>query len=106
MNSSKGIIEEGSAADGVVFFWKIDQAFGEFSQWYRSGFECDEHQFSTAEQYMMYRKAIIFNDIKSAERILTTPRAPPAEHKRMGRKVSNFDLDTWNRLQQTCGDKR
>jgi ribA/ribD-fused uncharacterized protein len=82
-------------ADNVVFFWKVDEAFGEFSQWYRSGFECDEHQFSTAEQYMMYRKAIIFNDIKSAEKILASPRARPAEYKRMGRKVSNFDLDTW-----------
>ncbi|EDQ91664.1 uncharacterized protein MONBRDRAFT_14693 [Monosiga brevicollis MX1] len=49
--------------------------------------------FSCVEQYMMYRKAILFGDAEYAEAIMeaTTPR----EHKALGRHVRNFDEETW-----------
>jgi len=80
--------------EDVIFFWRINDDYGEFSQWYRSEFICEDLMFSTAEQYMMYKKATIFGDNKIADMILNSSRAHPGEHKRMGRMVANFDDNT------------
>lgn len=43
---------------------------------------------------MMYQKALLFNDIEIAKQILKV--STPGEAKTLGRKVANFDNDTWN----------
>ncbi len=74
-----------------------------FSQWHPTNFLGDTYffleqevkvYFSSAEQYMMYRKAVLFQDIKVADKILET--SDPKEIKDWGRKVCNFDEDIWD----------
>ena len=43
---------------------------------------------------MMYRKAILFNDRISAQKILSA--STPREQKRLGRLVKNFDTGIWD----------
>lgn len=43
---------------------------------------------------MMYRKAILFDDLGTAEQILHVSH--PAEAKKLGRIVRNFNADKWN----------
>ena len=73
-----------------VFFYG-----GPFSQWARSPFTFDRFglTFNCAEQYMMYRKAKMFNDVESAKAIMATNY--PWEQKAIGRHVKNFDDAVW-----------
>lgn len=66
-----------------------------FSQWYPAVFEVDGLVFKTAEHYMMYRKATLFNDAKIAQEILACNH--PNEAKKLGRKVAGFDEAIWNK---------
>lgn len=99
MNPFKQLVGSGPRTtarnEDIIFFWRTNENFGEFSQWYKSPFVCDGEMFSTAEQYMMYKKAMIFGDIEIANRILGTPHLHPHEHKKMGRMVANFDASRW-----------
>ena len=72
-----------------TFFWN-----GPFSQWYNSNFIMDNIQFNTAEQYMMYHKAMLFDDVDSAKKILAT--RDPKTQKALGRTVQNFNMSIWN----------
>lgn len=76
--------------DKYYFFWN-----GPFSQWYKSEFTVDGITFVTAEQYMMYEKAKLFNDDEIAELILKTDN--PSDQKILGRSVKNFDKDIWEK---------
>lgn len=75
-----------------TFFWQKDSPF---SQWYPSPFEVDGHTFGCAEQYMMYRKANLFGDEATAQRILATP--DPRAQKALGRQVQGFSEAVWVR---------
>lgn len=70
------------------YFWG-----GPFSQWAKSSFTIDGQTFNCAEQYMMYKKAMLFNDTDIAEKILSTSN--PREQKALGRQVKGFDPDVW-----------
>ena len=50
----------------IVCFHNPDEENGYLSNWYLSGFEVGNIRFSSMEQYMMYKKAVIFNDEKIA----------------------------------------
>lgn len=73
------------------FFWG-----GVFSNWCPSKFTVDGVEFNCGEQYMMYQKAVLFNDMESAKKILAAET--PKEQKALGRGVKNFDTDIWNEL--------
>lgn len=73
-----------------VFFWKANNVY---SQWYSSKFVENGVEFSNAEQYMMYHKAMLFNDQATARRIMQTADAKTV--KALGRAVRNFDENTW-----------
>lgn len=79
----------------IILFWKAYEEFGEFSQWYRSVFVYGDKTFDTAEQCMMYMKAIIFGDGDMAIEILRSRGVHPAEHRDMGRRVAGFDEVKW-----------
>eukprot|EP00299_Pterocystis_sp_00344_P012385 c5940_g1_i1.p1 GENE.c5940_g1_i1~~c5940_g1_i1.p1 ORF type:complete len:160 (-),score=29.54 c5940_g1_i1:3-482(-) len=77
-----------------VFFWKPTEENGEFSQWYESQFTENGITYNTAEQYMMYQKAVLFHDPDVAQQILDTN--DPKQQKKLGRLVSGFVEDVWN----------
>ncbi|WP_273954282.1 NADAR family protein, partial [Escherichia coli] len=71
-----------------------------FSQWWQgSPFTYDGITYATAEHWMMAGKARLFNDSKTLARILAA--ATPAEAKKLGRQVTNFDEQCW---QACCFD--
>jgi len=89
---------QAGARPKYVFFWRHtseDATLGKecLSQWYPSPFEAYGHQFLTAEHFMMYRKAVLFEDDVTARRILQaeTPNAVKA----LGRTVRGFDETVW-----------
>lgn len=83
-----------------LFFWghqpKKDGSIGDncLSQWWHAPFEVEGMKYNTAEHWMMVKKALLFEDRESAERILRC--ASPAEAKRLGRTVKGFDAKSWD----------
>lgn len=82
----------------VICFHNPNEENGYLSNWYPAAFTTDGITFSTMEQYMMYRKAVCFDDVKVAERILATEDV--AEIKALGRLVSGYDESLWNGVRQ------
>lgn len=66
---------------------------GCLSQWWEAPFEENGIIFRTCEHYMMYRKAILFHDIDTSQRILNA--RTPREAKMLGRKVRGFKDPVW-----------
>ncbi len=94
-----------------TFFWETKSPF---SQWHKSEFigtgiyhkgilpEQKEYiknripkevKFSSAEQYMMYHKALIFLDWEISNAIIETSN--PRKIKELGRQIKNFDDEIW-----------
>ena len=63
------------------------------SQWFPCSFEIEGITYSTAEHWMMACKARLFEDNEMLEQILDAP--DPKAAKALGRKVRNFDGETW-----------
>lgn len=82
----------------VIGFHNPDEENGYLSNWYLSGFVLDGCTFSSIEQYMMYRKALLFGDTEIADKILKTNDV--AEIKRYGREVRNYDETIWSGIRQ------
>lgn len=78
------------------FFWGSHHPF---SQWHTSEFVINEINFNCAEQYMMYQKALLFDNEDIAQQILETD--VPGKQKALGRKVKGFNPIIWeaNRFQ-------
>lgn len=64
------------------------------SQWYPSTFKVDGWEYDNCEQFMMAKKAELFNDTESFKRILATSN--PRKVKELGRAVKNFDANIWD----------
>lgn len=75
-----------------TFFWKSNSPF---SNWYKSKFIHNGIIYNCSEQYMMYQKALLFNDLKTAQKILETES--PKEQKDLGRQIKNFNPDVWDK---------
>lgn len=82
----------------VICFHNPNEENGYLSNWYPAAFTTDGITFSTMEQYMMYRKAVCFGNVKVAEQILATEDV--AEIKALGRLVSGYDESLWNGVRQ------
>lgn len=82
----------------IICFHNPDEENGYLSNWYPSRFVVVDVEFSSMEQYMMYRKACCFNDSETAARILRT--SDVAEIKRLGRLVAGYDDHVWNGVRQ------
>lgn len=80
-----------SDPENYCFFW---QSGSPFSQWYKSSYTYNGFTYLCAEQGMMHSKALLFNDSTVASAILRTKS--PREMKALGRKVRNFDGETWD----------
>lgn len=66
-----------------------------YSNFYYAEFDYKGYKVTSSEQAFMLEKALTF-DKSMVERILSTTN--PAEIKKLGRKVKNFDEKKWNEV--------
>ncbi len=83
---------------GAVYFHLPEELHGFLSNWYPSRFVLDGMQFSSAEQYIMYRKCLTFGDTESAKKVLGT--TDPAQHQAIAQKATGYHDKVWNGLRQ------
>ena len=82
-----------------LFFWghrpQRDGSVGSgcLSQWWPSAFTVEGVPFASAEHYMMWRKALLFDDDEAAQKIVAASH--PRQAKMLGRRVRGFDEQTW-----------
>ena len=79
----------------ILFFYRASHPFSNF---YPSKFVVDGLPFHWAEQYIMYRKALHFDDSDSAEKVMQA--FSPADCKKLGRQVRGFDEASWARVRE------
>lgn len=74
--------------------------YSPLSNHYPCKFHLDGKTFSSAEQCLMYKKAMLFDDQHTADRILQTH--DPAAVKSLGKSVSGFNKDIWIKNGPDC----
>jgi len=79
-----------------TFFWH-----GPFSQWHKSDFyetvTCFPMlKFFCMEQFMMAKKALLFDDKETFEKIMAN--TSPKQIKDLGREVKNFNQEVWDKF--------
>ena len=80
----------------VVCFHNPNEENGYLSNWYLSKFIVDDITYSSMEQYMMYQKAICFNDIEISVKILSTDDAHAVReltYKGAGKRLPSIALE-------------
>lgn len=77
--------------NGMLFFWG-----SVYSQWYTTPnqFSEDGVSYSSAEKYMMMKKAELMKDYGMHQKML--PLHDPRELKKLGREVKNWDESLWD----------
>jgi len=75
-----------------TFFWSSSSLF---SQHYLATFHINGTTYTSAEQYMMQQKALLFGDLHTAELIMNTNF--PKEQKCLGHTVCGFNQTIWDR---------
>ncbi|MEN1988308.1 NADAR family protein [Paenibacillus hubeiensis] len=73
-----------------TFFWRTASPF---SQWHPARFTVNGTSYSSAEQYMMHQKALLFGDQAIADNIMKANS--PSVQKKLGRQVAGFDQAVW-----------
>jgi ribA/ribD-fused uncharacterized protein len=74
--------------DKYIFFWN-----GIYSQWTPSKFTIDGVTYNCCEQYMMAKKALLFNDVETYDKIMAAD--DPKIQKTLGRIVNGFVKEEW-----------
>lgn len=82
----------------IICFHNPEEENGYLSNWYLSEFTVDGITFSSMEQFMMYKKAVCFEDKDTADKILKTDDV--AFIKELGRVVSNYEESRWSGIRQ------
>ena len=82
----------------VVCFHNPNEENGYLSNWYLSDFTVNGIKYSSMEQYMMFQKALMFNDAYTTEKILATDDV--AKIKAYGRGVTGYNDHIWNGIRQ------
>ena len=82
----------------IVCFHNPNEENGYLSNWYPSKFTVNGVNFSSMEQFMMYKKAVCFKDKDTADKILEVDDV--AYIKKLGRLVSNYNESSWNGIRQ------
>lgn len=82
----------------VLCFHNPEEENGFLSNWYLSDFMADGMKFSSMEQFMMYKKAVCFQDMEIAQRILSTNDV--AVMKECGRQVTGYNDSIWSGIRQ------
>ena len=76
----------------ITFFWRSNSIF---SNWYPVSFSDEKNTYDNMEQYMMYHKAVLFDDEKIALEIMNNSN--PKIIKKLGRNVRNFNNEIWDK---------
>jgi ribA/ribD-fused uncharacterized protein len=98
LNWLKALFDSGERIK-YIFFWghqpNRDDSTGQsyMSQWWEQEFVVEGIRYPSAEHWMMAGKARLFDDAETLELILKS--TSPAEAKKLGRQVKNFDQTTW-----------
>lgn len=82
----------------IVCFHNPNEENGYLSNWYPVAFTVDSVNFSSMEQFMMYKKAMLLGDKDTANKILETDDV--SYIKKLGRLVSNYNESYWNGIRQ------
>lgn len=82
----------------VICFHNPNEENGCLSNWHLSDFTVNSIKFSSMEQYMMYCKAVRFQDKNTASQILATTDV--AQIKAYGRSVAEYDDHIWSGIRQ------
>ncbi|MGN2639429.1 NADAR family protein [Nocardia takedensis] len=101
MRSVTEFIDHLAAGESVKYllFWghkpRRDGTIGAscLSQWWPAEFTVEGTTFRTAEHYMMWRKALLFEDPATAEQVVAADH--PSQAKALGRKIAGFDEKRW-----------
>lgn len=86
----------------TIGFFRETEEYGFLSNFYYSPFTVSymnedgvkSYEFKTAEHAVHFFKAMLFNDIETADKIMMTDY--PKVAKSLGREVKNFNNFTWN----------
>ncbi|KAI0185226.1 hypothetical protein EV127DRAFT_503299, partial [Xylaria flabelliformis] len=86
-------------AEDYIFFYSAQKKYGWLSQWWCvTGFEFKGKKYDSAEQYMMYQKALLFKD-KDPSNITLAGRIMEEKSqgmiRLMGRQVKGLDQNVW-----------
>ncbi len=82
----------------IICFHNPEEENGYLSNWFLSDFQVDGKLFTSMEQYMMYSKAMLFQDVEIAERIMSTTNV--GKIKALGRVVKQYNDVVWNGMRQ------
>ena len=74
-----------------------------FSNFYPTSFIVDDIIYKHVEQFIMYQKAIYFEDYETAGKIISS--SEPLVCKQLGRKVKNYTDDQWARVRKDIAIK-
>ncbi len=77
----------------IIGFHNPEEEYGFLSNWYLSDFQVDDRKYSSMEQYMMYQKAVLFQDSEIAEQIMQTDQVGAI--KGLGRSVRRYEEHIW-----------
>ncbi|MFJ2836485.1 NADAR family protein [Nocardia sp. NPDC087230] len=93
-------IEQGATPKYLAFWGHTPRPDGTIgasclSQWWPTDFVVDGTAFRSAEHYMMWRKALLFDDERTAARVLEANH--PSVAKKLGRQIRAFDDTVWER---------
>ena len=97
-NFPEGALRISGRETDAVFFHKPEEPHGHLSNWYPSPFDLDGIRFSSVEQYVMYRKCMLFGDETSAKAVLATNDT--AAQQALGRKASGYIGSVWAGMRQ------
>jgi ribA/ribD-fused uncharacterized protein len=74
-----------------IFYFSEDSLY---SHWYKCDFFVAGEKYCCVEQYLMYRKAILFGDNDVAKKIMNSSR--PSWHRMLGKQITGFDKKKWH----------
>lgn len=77
----------------AVFFHKPDEPYGFLSNWFYSQFDINNTHYTSAEQYIMHQKCLLFGDEDSAKAVLATDY--PDKQQRIGRQTKGYINSIW-----------
>lgn len=77
----------------AVFFHKPEEPYGFLSNWFYSPFDIDDTHYTSAEQYIMHQKCLLFGDENSAKAVLATEY--PEKQQDIGRQAKGYVNNVW-----------
>jgi ribA/ribD-fused uncharacterized protein len=77
--------------NNYVLFWG-----GIYSNWYPCKFTLDGVTYTSTEQHMMHQKALTFNDVETAAKVMEASH--PSQQKKLGREIKNYNDKIWSEV--------